>query len=33
MEITNQVVTYKQIREGYVIEKDDAGIASTVGAF
>lgn len=28
MEITNQVVTYKQIREGYVIEKDDAGIAS-----
>lgn len=28
MEITNQVVTYKQIREGYVIEKDDAKIAA-----
>lgn len=28
MEITNQVVTYKQIREGYVIEDDNAGIAA-----
>ena len=28
MEIANQVVTYKQIREGYVIEKDDEGIAA-----
>ena len=28
MEITNQVITYKQIREGYIIERDDAGIAA-----
>ena len=28
MEITNQVITYKQIREGYVIERDDAEIAA-----
>lgn len=28
MEITNQVVTYKQIREGYIIEHDDADIAA-----
>lgn len=28
MEITNQVITYRQIREGYVIEHDDAGIAA-----
>lgn len=28
MEITNQVITYKQIREGYVIDRDNAGIAA-----
>lgn len=28
MEITNQIITYKQIREGFVIERDDAGIAA-----
>lgn len=28
MEITNQVITYKQIREGYVIDRDEAGIAA-----
>lgn len=28
MEITTQIVTYKQIKEGYIVEQDDAGIAA-----
>lgn len=28
MEITNEIISYKQIREGYTIERDDASIAA-----